>query len=343
MEEKEITLSELIKRIESALRYLLGRWQIIILAGFLMGLGGILYAWMQKVKYTAVLTFVTETDSKGPVSSYAGIAAQFGIDLGGGSNSLFEGENLIELLRSRSLIVQTLLEPTFNGAEPLLIEEYLSINSIQENSKSEPINFSGHRINESRYRDSILFSAAENIIKNNLFIGKRDKKLSLIDLQVVSTNELFAKRFAEQLAENAIQYYTDYKVRKARQNVLLLEKQTDSVRSILFGSIHDVAASTDLNVNPIKQSVRTGTQRKQIDVQVNSALYVELIKNLELSRLNLRKETPLIQVIDTPILPLKKKGIGRLYAGLVGGVIGSFLAIFILLLSKWFSSVKRNT
>ncbi|MGI8637486.1 MAG: hypothetical protein ACR2KZ_18980, partial [Segetibacter sp.] len=82
-----------------------------------------------------------------------------------------------------------------------------------------------------------------------------------------------------------------------------------------------------LNVNPTRQIVRTGIQRKQVDAQVNGALYTELVKNLELSKMGLRKETPLIQIIDTPMLPLQKKKLGRLLTGIIFAGLGFFLTL----------------
>ena len=44
-------------------------------------------------------------------------------------------------------------------------------------------------------------------------------------------------------------------------------------------------------------------------VQVLNTMYLELIKNLELSKLTLLKETPIIEVMDGPVLPLEDKKI----------------------------------
>jgi hypothetical protein len=335
----ETIIINLIDRSVLVMRYLISKWLVIFSITFIFGLLGILYAWMHKTRYIAEMSFVTESESKGAISTYAGIAAQFGIDIGGvGTSSLFEGENLIELLKSKNLVIQTLLTPYGSDPKNLMINEYLKVNDIARNSES--INYSEYGLSENRKRDSILLIAADGIIKNDLEINRRDKKLSIIDLKMSSVNELFAKRFVERLANSAIQYYTDYKIKKSKQNVAILERQTDSIRTMLYGGIGDVASITDLNVNPIKQAARTGSQKKQIEVQANGALYVELLKNLELSKLALRRETPLIQIVDMPVLPLVKKGIGRFRTGIIFGFIGGFLGICFLLIRKWLRDMR---
>src|SRR5690606_40670425 len=46
------------------------------------------------------------------------------------------------------------------------------------------------------------------------------------------------------------------------------------------------------------------------DKQLLQGIYIEVMKNLEVSKLSLLKETPLIQIIDRPILPLRKESPG---------------------------------
>jgi len=115
----------------------------------------------------------------------------------------------------------------------------------------------------------------------------------------------------------------NYKTCKSRNNVEILRHQSDSVRERLYGGITTVAELNDLNVNPLKQTPKTGIQKKQTEMQVNAALYTELLKNLEIAELTLKKETPLIQVIDRPVLPLKNQKMGRA----MGAVIGMFLGL----------------
>lgn len=331
---KEVSFREFLQKTGNTMRFLLSKWVVIGAVAVIGGLAGVLFAWIKKPVYLAEMSFVTDTESKAGFNAYAGLAAQFGIDLGGGTSTLFEGDNLIELLKSKRLVIQTLLSPTaIQGDNRLLIDYYLQ-EVENDDTYTGKNSFAMQGMGTDRKKDSLLLEVSEDIIKKRLEIAKRDKKLSIIDLKVRTRDEFFSKRFAEQLAQNAIAYYTEYKLRKSRQNVAILERQTDSVRRILYGNIGEVAAINDLNVNPIRQSTRAGSQRKQVEVQASGALYAELLKNLELSRLALRKETPLIQIVDTPILPLEIEGLGRLRTGLIAAVIAAALASFILVWNR---------
>jgi uncharacterized protein involved in exopolysaccharide biosynthesis len=347
-----MSIADVVRLITSLIRYLFSKWYVIGAVAVVFGLFGIYYAWSKKPVYIAELAFVTEGDSKGGMGAYAGIAAQFGLDIGGNGASAFEGENLIEVLRSRYLIERTLLTPIDDQSKKLLIDYYLELNDGKKNWSEDPklknVKFVEKKVINDRVTDSILKSVYADVAKSSLKIEKPEKKLEKIVLTMTSGDEFFAKRFAELLMENALDFYVDIKSKKSRENLSILQKQTDSVRSSLYGNISQAAAITDLNVNPARQIVRTGSQRSQMNAQANAALYTELVKNLELAKITTRKETPLVQVIDYPKFPLEKKKPGRLMMGILFAIAGTLLCIVVLLIRKWYreniaSDLKHST
>src|SRR5690606_1780639 len=104
------SVKELILTIQSWMSYFLSKWRILLIAGILGGIAGLGYALWKKPLYTATTTFVLEGgDGKNALSQYAGMAAMVGIDLGGGTNGLFQGDNILELYKSRTMLMRTLL------------------------------------------------------------------------------------------------------------------------------------------------------------------------------------------------------------------------------------------
>jgi uncharacterized protein involved in exopolysaccharide biosynthesis len=66
-------------------------------------------------------------------------------------------------------------------------------------------------------------------------------------------------------------------------------------------------------------------------VQANTAILTELVKQTELAKVTFRRETPLIQVLDMPIYPLKNDKVGKLKGIVFGGFIaGFFLTLFLI-------------
>lgn len=187
-----------------------------------------------------------------------------------------------------------------------------------------------------REQDSILGKIYENLSKESLNVGQKDKKVAIITIDVSSKNELFAKYFCEALAKEVGNFYIETKSEKARLNMDILERQTDSIRGELNSAITGVAVANDntFNLNPALNVRRTPSARRQVDIQANTAILTELVKQTELAKVALRKETPLIQIIDSPILPLYKEHIGKLKGLIIGSFIVAFLTVAFLVFKK---------
>jgi hypothetical protein len=341
----EINFKDLIVKLTGLWKYLLSKWLIIVSMGLIGCVLGITYSLLKRPVYKAELSFALEdAQSPGGIGAAAGLASQFGIDLGGSSaGGAFSSDNLLALMKSRSMIEKTLLTPVkINRKEQTLAETYISFNDMRkgwnENPQLQKITFlpNTDRASFSLRQDSILGAIYNSIIKSNLIVDKLDKKSSMITIKVTATNELFAQIFTEVLVRTVSDFYVKTKTKKSADNVNVLQKQTDSVRQALNAAINGVALSADVNPNPnpALQILRTPSQRRQVDVQANQAILTQLVTNLELSKLSLRKETPLIQVIDRPILPLEKVKVGKTQGTIIGGLALGFLTVMCLIISK---------
>jgi len=342
--EDEISLKDLILKLREWYRYLLSKWFIILIAGIIGGALGFAYAWSKKPVYTAVSTFVLEEGgSAGAMGQYAGIASMVGIDLGGGGGGIFQGDNIIELYKSRSMIQKTLLsEAEVQGKRQLLVDRYIEFNKLHEAWKEKPelstIQFNlkaGESFN--RVQDSIITTIVGDINKNYLTVAKPDKKLSIIKVEVKAKDEVFAKLFNDAIVKNVNDFYVQTKTKKSLDNVAILQHKTDSVRAVMNGAVYTAVAVSDAtpNLNPTRQVQRVvPMQRAQISVETNKTILGELVKNLEMSKMSLLQETPLIQVIDEPVYPLQKEKFGKMKGIILGGIIVGFLTVLVLLIKK---------
>jgi hypothetical protein len=344
----EVSVKDLIEKAKEWFTYLLSQWKIIVLAGIIGGLIGLTYSFIKKPIYTATLSFALEDErSGGGMGGVLGLASSFGFDLGSTGGSIFTGSNLTELFKSRKMVEQTLLSPVVvNGKTISLAEMYIQ-NSKWRKSWDEKPKLAGIQFTPTtdrkyftRAHDSILGEIYTNLSKSNLSVAQKDKKISIISIDVVSNNELFSKYFCEALAKQVGTFYVATKTTKARANMAILQRQTDSIRGELNGAITGVAAANDniFNLNPSMNVRRAPSARRQVDVQANTAILTELVKQSELAKVTLRRETPLIQVIDRPILPLKMERLRKAKGIVIGGFLAGFLVTVIILLKRVFKN-----
>jgi hypothetical protein len=351
MEEKEtknndeITLKELIIKGKEWYVYFLSKWKVIVLAGFIGALLGLAYSFLNKPKYTATLTFALEDEKSGGSGGIMSLASQFGFDLGSSGGGIFVGSNLIELFKSRTMVEQALMKPVFYKGDTIsLAEMYIQNKEWRKSWNKKPklakIQFipETKRKYFTRIHDSILGVIYSDLSKNYLSVAQKDKKVSIIMMEVTSSNELFSLYFCENLARQVGQFYIATKSKKARVNMEILARQTDSIRAELNNAIAGVASANDntFNLNPALNIRRVPSAKRQVDVQANTAILTELVKQSELAKVTVRRETPLIQVLDRPILPLKMERFGKLKGIVLGGFLASISSVFYLIIRRFF-------
>lgn len=345
-QEEEISLKELILKMKEWWAYLWSKKLIIIAAGIFGGLLGLGYAFIKKPIYTATTTFVLETGEKsGGLGQFAGMASMMGIDLGGGGGGIFQGDNILELYKSRKMIEKTLFGRVDSESEELLIERFAKFNDLYKKWEKDPkigvVAFKATDTSKkdasARLKDSLITTVVEAINKTYLNVGKPDKKLSLVKVSTSAEEEVFAKRFNEELVKNVNDFYVQTKTKKSLENVAILQHKTDSVRAVMNGAIYKAVVIVDAtpNLNPSRQVQRVApVQKAQFSSETNKAVLSELVKNLEMSKISLLKETPLIQVIDEPFYPLKKEKLGKIKGIVLGSVVFSFFSSLFLIFRK---------
>jgi len=352
-EDGEISLKDIISIVLEYYRYLLSKWLIIVSLGLLGGVLGFFYAKSKKPVYTATTTFVLEDGDKGGggLGQYGALASMAGIDLGGGGGGIFQGDNILELYKSRTMIEKTLLtQVQFDNKKQLLVDRYIESNDLRKSWSEKPelknINFtldSKHqKSGYTRLQDSVLGAIVTNINTGYLKVLKPDKKLGIIRVDVSAGDESFAKVFNDQIVKNVNDFYIQTKTKKSLDNIAILQQKTDSVRSVLNGAIYTAAIVADEtpNLNPTRQVQRIAPiQRSQFNAETNKIVLSELVKNLEMSKMGLLKETPLIQVIDQPIFPLYMERFGKAKGIILGGIILGFLTVMFLILKKIFKNL----
>jgi hypothetical protein len=344
----EISLKELILKVGEWWKYLGSRWVIIFIAGLLGGGIGLSYAWLSKPSYKAVVTFALEDDkgSGGGLSGALGLASSLGIDLGTSAGGAFSGANLIELMKSRKMVQKALLSTIEIGDTKMTLGDQLLEMSKMKSKLVEKgiwkgkqfytVNAETNQLN--LQQDSVMQILHEKVTGSGglLTVAQKDKKISIISVEVNSNHELFSKAFAETIVKEVSDFYIETKSKKAKTNVAILQKQADSIRNELNQAITGVAVSSDntYNLNPALNVNRVPSTKKQVDVQANTAILTQLVTNLEMAKVTLMRETPLIQLIDRPTLPLKKEKLAKLKFLILGGLLAGFLAIVFLIIQR---------
>lgn len=274
----EVSLKKVVAKVLYIARYLQAKWIFLLIAGLIGGSVGLVYAFSKKPVYTTSLTFVLEEEKPGGLGGLGSLAGQFGIDIGsGGGASVFSGENLLALMKSKYIVQKVLMQSIkMDGRYQTLADIYIDLNKDEKWAKSALKQKIYYKPNSdpnkfTRVQNSYMGAIYGEVLNNNLKIDREDKKTSIISKKVTSEDEIFSLNFTEILASEVSKFYVETKTKKSSQNLAILQHQTDSVRRVFNSAITGTAISIDANpnLNPARQILLVPSQRRQSEVQIN--------------------------------------------------------------------------
>ena len=326
------------------LNYFISQYKLILYITLITSALGLVYGKLQPSTYKATSTFIVEDKSGKGGGGLSGLASQFGIDVGGltgGGAGLFDGDNILEIIKSRAIVEKVLLtkmeEPASSKGQTIA-DYYIKIENLapafeSKNINVKSLNFAGltEGVKHTVQQDSILYILFSRINKD-LNVEKKNKKSTIITLEVVSGDQVFSKVFAEELLKQTSDLYIDIKTGNLSRSINKIQQKADSLQNSLTGiyqkSFQAENATKLYNVN---SSLRINTSQSEIaarDKTVSSTLYAEVVKNLETLKLSLINQTPVIQVLDTPKYPLFDQRTPARYFLLIGFAVGIVLSFF---------------
>lgn len=314
---------------------------LVIIAG---ALAGAFIAWRKRPTYTARLTFVIDDSKSGSLSGLSSLAGQFGFNLDGmtSGNGVLAGDNVQELLKSTKLIKATLLSPY--DAQQTLADKYVTTYKLDNawasfSPDGKMVKFPANGANNSRLQDSLLHEITILILGNGQFgIGKTDKKLAFFEVNATMKDEKLAQLFCTRMIKQATDFYISTKTQRLRTSVNRLQHRADSIGVILNKRTYSLSAANQslLDLNPAyTSSPNANIEVKQRDKIVLTTVFSETVKNLEASKAMLAQETPTVQIVDEPELPLKKNKLKytvTVPAGIIGGI--ALLSLYVLIFRR---------
>ncbi|RFM26654.1 hypothetical protein [Deminuibacter soli] len=343
-EDREFSLAQTWHQWTNAGMQVLHHWKKLLAAAAVGALLGGIYAAIKPVTYTASMSFVME-DTKTAGGSLMSALSGLGIDMGGlsGGSGMLAGDNIQALVKSPSFVRRTLLTPYNDTGNYSLADKYAEIYQLKEkwlhHKKVQQLVQFPVNSHFTRLQDSLMQRIIKSIVEGSLAINKPDKKLNIFQLDVSMREEKLSQLFCERLLSGTINFYIDTKTHRLKVNVDRLQQRADSISTLLN---HKTLSSSQsdimlLDANPAYAGPVASAEITSREKLLLTTIYAEVVKNLELSKTALAQETPVVQIIDNPDLPLKRNESKWYVTGFAGAALCT-LAIALLLL---FQTSKR--
>ena len=336
--EKEIP--SLLPSIRKFYFFIVKKWWLFLIVGLFAGIAGYFYAAGQKPIYKSKLTFALDEGGSSSMSGFASLVSQFGIG-SGGSNEVFAGDNILQIMKSRRMVERVLLTvDTFKNKPYTLVEYYLE-KSIKPsgNTKKARVKFpvAQERKSFTVQQDSVLMNIYKEFASVRISASRPDRKLNIFEVNITTPDEELTKVFTDKLVYETNKFYTEIRTKKAKETLEILEDRVAAMKGNLDVSISTRASVQDANLNPVFSAALVPVIKQQANIQAYTGAYGEMFKNLEIARFQYLNEIPLMQIIDDANYPMEKIKLGKLKTAIIFSGLSFFLLLFIL----WFIRILR--
>jgi len=330
-----LSLKTTILTVRSYFMYLLKKWWVYFLVLLIALAISFLYLSIRPDRYTAKVTFMTSTNDNSSLGSLMQMAGQFGIMSPPSGGSSLSAEKLIELMGTRTILINSLLkEGEVDGEQDLLINHFLKMkNSFNDTNRFTTPIITEFSRTENELADDILEKVQKNVLEAN------NSENGIIRATVKLPNEQLAKQFLDNLVAEVSSYHLITSTEKEEKELLVIQARTDSIKKALDIAEYNLSSWLDKQSRKLRASAVSAQNyveqiRLDREAEILGASYVELMKGLELTKLSISRQKPVIQIIDSPTYPLEKDDPNKwLIFGLsIAGLFG--LTTLILILRK---------
>ncbi len=291
---------------------------------------GILVAILSPAEYTATSIMVPQTGEKSSsLGGLGGLAAMAGIDLGsanmGGDMSPILYPQIVQSIPFKLKLMNTPIK--FNAIDkPVSLFDYTTNPQYQHTSilgslKKYTIGLPGvilgaikGKKNEtglSKDERGNLIVLTENQHKvcktlDGIISLAVDTKQGYLTLTVTMPEPLAAAQLAQKAQELLQQDITDFKIQKANDELEFIQGRYNEAQAKAEGYQLNIAQKTDQYKNLTSAVPQVQTTRMQTKYGVANTVFVELAKQLEQAKIQVKKDTPVFTIVEPVSVPIEK-------------------------------------
>ena len=353
LDQQEVKISDLILLFSQKRRVFYITLLVIVFLG-------IVKYWTTPKEYESVAIMLSEVEEDGgKMGQLGGLAGLAGINLssmsGTNMNNSFSPELYPKLLESKSFLLGLIKEEFYfeTKGKKMSIEEYM----LEERpddviSKSLKFIVGFPNLILSLFEEKIevpqvntestsqeLDLAYIHISPDQSYVIEEVKKLIKIDtkgrmitLSVKMPEPVIAAEFNVLVFKKILDFVRNYKIEKKKNNLFFIEASALEAEDNFKKAQINLAAFRDANQGIISQRVRTREEQLNAEFNLAFQLYSSLKQELENSKIELKKETPIFTVFEEAVVPNAPANSSPFKVILISFFLGAILGFFLIFL-----------
>ncbi len=305
---------------------------------------GLVISLLLPAKFSAGSTFVPMLSSDSKSSGLSGLASLAGIDIGGAMAGNDIAPNLypeiiasIPFKRELSLVkvssqgrILTFREYTITkkiGVVSVLKKYTLGLPGLILSSlfPKAPVAFSDTKLKEKLLlvteEDYLFYNSMDQLISINV-----DLKEGFIELNVELDDPVIAAIIAQNAQEILQKKVIEFKVKHAKEVLQYNKEQYRIKKAALYAAQDRLNGFKDNAIFFNPTALQTQTSRLESEYTTANMVFLEVAKQLEQSKLQVSKDTPIFSVLKPVVVPNEKSGPKRLMIIVIWSFIGFMIA-----------------
>jgi len=340
MEEKELTLKELLTNIGNYIKVVFRHKWWIALVAVIFGIYGYWNASKKKLKYTAELSFMIAEDESGNGGGVSAILGQFGL---GGKGSSYNYGKIVELSKSIKIMEKVLFDTTFIGNKKNTIGNHF-IKAYDIQIDDSITYFKNNRISRLDSVERVLFKTIYNKLvghansKEFILITDYDSDDKILRTKAETLNADLSIHLVTSLYKHLSEFYNVISIGKQAENFVKLQTRVDSLQSAIQSAEYSAAIQRD-KLGLIRQLERVPASQQQRKAEILYTMYGESLKSLETARFLKQQNGDFFLTIDIPFKPLQNDKESLLVAILISMTLGGVIASIFFVIKNFLNNL----
>lgn len=317
------------------------QWRFLVKAGLIFAGIGVICSFLAPTEYMAETRLMPEfqAGAAANLKRFGALAELVGIDLGSDNNTEAVRPDLYpDVLASTPFLLTVLNQPvTATGKKtyPSLIT-FLTISAQNPLFWLKPVPLtmpppgSIGLVRLSKEQEDVLKDLQKRIVSD------LDQQSGIISIRVKMPDAEVAAQVCQQAIGYLTNYVAQYRTGKTRTNLAFVTQRRSEAKVRYDRALTALSAYDDQNRFLFKQLARVEGKRLEAEHNLSQALYDDLSRQYEQTRLKIQEETPILMVLEPPKVPARRSeprrtlivlaftGVG-LVAG-VGWIVGKALS-----------------
>ncbi len=265
---------------------------------------GVVVARVPAPRFQSVASFTPQQASQNPIGNFAGLAGRFGVQLGGAMSGGNSPEFYGELVRSREILEPVMVLPLDDpeGSDSVTLVELSGVSGETE----------GERLEE----------ALRWFRQAALGVGV-DIQTSMVTVSVTTAWPQVSQRVAQAILDRVHEFNVESRQTDARAERAFLETRVEDAKETLFTAERGLQTFLQQN-RQFRDSPELTFEYERLDreLEMRQQVYTGLVEAYEQARLQEVRNTPVVTVVEHPVVPSRREARNTILKGLVGLLLG---------------------